>query len=199
MRVRSTGILLLTLLVLGSSQRSYATQAQMKQLESALAFFEMDNGRFPTTEEGLAALVQAPAGLSSTYRRGGYLQGGVPSDSWGNPYQYACPPTRNATGFDLWSLGADGVPGGTDIDADIGNWPGGVPEYEPESNLPYLAAGAALGFVVGLPIYVAGCILAVRRGCAWRTALVGAPLAALIYLTAVGAVGVFLLAFTSIS
>ena len=46
----------------------------------------------------------------------------MPEDAWGNPYQYEMPGTNNLQGFDLWSLGADGQPGGTDTDADIGNW-----------------------------------------------------------------------------
>jgi general secretion pathway protein G len=85
----------------------------------------MDNGRFPTTEQGLHALVQAPTSAPEprSYRPGGYLQGGkVPEDAWGNPYQYEMPGTNNVQGFDLWSLGADGQPGGNDTDADIGNW-----------------------------------------------------------------------------
>jgi general secretion pathway protein G len=105
--------------------RVSTTKAQVKQLESALAFYQMDNGRFPTTEQGLAALVKPPTSAPEprNYRPGGYLQGGrVPEDAWGNPYQYEMPGTNNVGSFDLWSLGADGQPGGTDTDADIGNW-----------------------------------------------------------------------------
>lgn len=105
--------------------RVNTTRAQVKQLESALAFYQMDNGRFPTTEQGLEALVQRPSSAPEprNYRSGGYLQGGkVPEDPWGNPYQYEMPGRNNLQGFDLWSLGADGQPGGTDTDADIGNW-----------------------------------------------------------------------------
>lgn len=105
--------------------RVNTTRAQVKQLESAIAFYQMDNGRFPTTEQGLQALVQRPTSAPEprSYRPGGYLQGGkVPEDAWGNPYQYEMPGRNNVQGFDLWSLGADGQPGGTDTDADIGNW-----------------------------------------------------------------------------
>ncbi len=105
--------------------RVNTTRAQVKQLESALAFYQMDNGRFPTTEQGLSALVKPPTSAPEprNYRAGGYLQGGkVPEDAWGNPYQYEMPGTNNTQGFDLWSLGADGQPGGTETDADIGNW-----------------------------------------------------------------------------
>lgn len=105
--------------------RVNTTQAQMKQIESALAFYQMDNGRFPTSEQGLQALVAKPTigPEPRNYRPGGYLQGGqVPRDAWGNPYQYAYPGQQNQGSFDLWSLGADGSPGGDGVDADIGNW-----------------------------------------------------------------------------
>jgi general secretion pathway protein G len=105
--------------------RAKTTHAQLKQLESALAFYQMDNGRFPTTEQGLQALIEPPtlAPEPRGYRRGGYLQGGkLPDDAWSNSYHYEMPGSHNAEGFDLWSLGADGQPGGSGVDADIGNW-----------------------------------------------------------------------------
>ena len=105
--------------------RVKTTHAQLKQLESALAFYQMDNGRFPTTEQGLQALIELPtlAPEPRNYRRGGYLQGGkLPDDAWNNPYQYEMPGSHNTEGFDLWSLGADGQPGGDGTDADVGNW-----------------------------------------------------------------------------
>lgn len=105
--------------------RVNTTRTQMKQIESALAFYQMDNGRFPTTEQGLEALVRQPTigPEPRNYRPGGYLQGDrVPRDAWGNPYQYASPGQENPRSFDLWSLGADGAPGGDGVDADIGNW-----------------------------------------------------------------------------
>jgi len=105
--------------------RQKTTLTQMKQLEAALAFYQMDNGRFPTTEQGLRALVEPPtiAPEPRNYRPGGYLQGGkVPDDAWSNPYHYEYPGTKNTQGFDIWSLGADGQPGGKDADTDIGNW-----------------------------------------------------------------------------
>lgn len=111
--------------------RVNTTQAQIKQIESALAFYQMDNGRFPTTEQGLQALVRKPTigPEPRNYRPGGYLQGGeVPRDAWGNPYQYASPGQQNPGSFDLWSLGADGSPGGEGVDADVGNWTEGDDE-----------------------------------------------------------------------
>ena len=105
--------------------RVTTTRAQIEQLEAALTFYQMDNGRFPTTEQGLSALVQAPtiAPEPRRYNPSGYLKKKqLPMDGWGNPYQYEMPGTNNLDGFDIWSLGADGQPGGSALDADLGNW-----------------------------------------------------------------------------
>lgn len=118
--------------LLGSS-RSMTAKTQIAMLEAALAAFEMDNGRYPTTDEGLAALVEIPPALqgSSTYLAGGYLrEHRVPDDPWGHAFLYRIPGHHNTAGFDLWSLGADRAPGGEGIDADVGNWPGGFAEHE---------------------------------------------------------------------
>ncbi len=111
--------------------RVTTTKTQIKQLEAALVFFQMENGFFPSTDQGLEALVAQPTiGREALdYREGGYLQGGVvPLDAWQSPYQYESPGQINRD-YDIWSLGADAQPGGTGVDADIGNWPaalGGV-------------------------------------------------------------------------
>ena len=93
-------------------------QAQIGALEKALDQYRIDTGRYPSTEQGLAALNAKPADEA---RWGGpYLKKSVPSDPWGNPYQYRMPGERSEV--DVFSLGRDGRPGGTDADADIGNW-----------------------------------------------------------------------------
>jgi general secretion pathway protein G len=105
--------------------RVTSTQLQIKQLEAALDFYRMDNGRYPTTEQGLDALVHEPSiePIPRGYRPEGYLKGGrLPRDAWKNPFGYLAPGERNASYFDLWSQGADGQPGGDGVDADIGNW-----------------------------------------------------------------------------
>jgi general secretion pathway protein G len=105
--------------------RVATARAQIKQLESALDMYRMDNGRYPTTEQGLEALVSMPniAPEPRNYRPEGYLQGGrVPLDPWSEPYQYESPGTNNAYSIDIWSLGADNSPGGDGVEADIGNW-----------------------------------------------------------------------------
>jgi general secretion pathway protein G len=105
--------------------RVTATKIQIKQLEVALTAFYSDNGFFPSTEQGLQALVEKPTigREPRDYPEGGYLQGGVvPLDSWQNPYQYQSPGQINRD-YDIWSLGGDAAAGGTGVDADIGNWP----------------------------------------------------------------------------
>ncbi|HEY8119905.1 MAG TPA: type II secretion system major pseudopilin GspG [Myxococcota bacterium] len=105
--------------------RVTTTSGQLSQLESALTGYQMDNGRFPTTEQGLRALIEKPTGAPEPYdwRPGGYLgKKEIPRDAWNGEFQYLSPGEHNADSFDLWSLGADGKPGGSDNDADIGNW-----------------------------------------------------------------------------
>jgi general secretion pathway protein G len=87
----------------------------------------MDNARYPTTEQGLDALILEPSSdpAPRNFQPGGYIQGGaLPADPWGEPYQYRAPGEHNPHSFDLWSLGADGADGGDGLDADIGNWAG---------------------------------------------------------------------------
>ena len=106
-----------------------ATKAQLTSLEGVLELYRMDNGRFPTTEQGLAALVTVPTidPVPRNYPPGGYLKDGrLPSDPWSEPYHYEMPGTNNPHAFDLWSFGADNAPGGEGVDADIGNWAEGA-------------------------------------------------------------------------
>ena len=102
--------------------RITAASVQIANLESVLELYRMDSARYPTTEQGLDALINEPNDARN-YPPGGYLQKRrVPEDPWGNPYEYEQPGQNNPHSFDLWSLGADGNPGGDDVDADIGNW-----------------------------------------------------------------------------
>jgi general secretion pathway protein G len=97
--------------------RITAARTDIANLELALDAFEIDTGRFPTTQQGLAWLVEEPANLPDW--QGPYIKRGVPSDPWGNPYVYRCPGEHNAEGYDLSSFGPDGQSGGGD---DIDNW-----------------------------------------------------------------------------
>lgn len=103
---------------LGQSKQ-HAARAQIEMLGAALDAFRLDVGRYPTTEEGLQALIEPPQGVESW--KGPYLRKKkVPLDPWGNPYYYLCPGEHGD--YDLCSLGRDGHPGGEDEDKDICNY-----------------------------------------------------------------------------
>lgn len=95
-----------------------AARAQIDALEKALDQYRLDVGRYPTSENGLAALMKRPP--SENRWQGPYLRKEVPADPWGQPYQYVQPGEHGE--FDLFSLGKDGKPGGEGEAADIGNW-----------------------------------------------------------------------------
>ncbi len=107
--------------VLPSQDRAMVTKAQgdIATLEQALDMYRLDNLAYPATADGLAALSAPPPGLANPgrYRRGGYIRR-LPTDPWGRPYQYAAPAPDGGP-FAVWSLGADGAPGGTGDNADI--------------------------------------------------------------------------------
>jgi general secretion pathway protein G len=96
---------------------------QMEGLETALRLYKLDNGTYPSTEQGLQALVEAPTvgELPRAWREGGYLEKGkVPKDPWGNDYVYLSPGLHGD--YDLISYGPDGEPGGEDKNEDINSW-----------------------------------------------------------------------------
>jgi general secretion pathway protein G len=96
-------------------------KGDVQALETALQMFYLDNSKYPTTEQGLAALVQQPTDPTIRHwKPGGYLDR-VSRDPWGYDYQYVFPGTHGKQ-YDLYSFGADGQPGGEGINADIGNW-----------------------------------------------------------------------------
>lgn len=95
-----------------------AARAQIDGFDKALDQYRLDVGRYPTTEQGLNALMAKPAGIPRW--AGPYLKKEVPPDPWGKPYVYKSPGEHGE--YDLSSLGRDGRPGGTGDDADITNW-----------------------------------------------------------------------------
>lgn len=95
-----------------------AARAQIDALEKALETYRLDVGRYPTTEQGLAALMAQPPGAAKW--QGPYLKKAVPLDPWGNAYHYKQPGDHGDV--DIFSFGRDGRPGGLNEDADIGNW-----------------------------------------------------------------------------
>lgn len=99
--------------------RATAAKQDIAQIMQALKLYRLDNGRYPTTEQGLQALVQRPQSGPAINNWKQYLDK-MPNDPWNKPYQYMIPGAHGE--LDVFSLGADGQPGGTGTDADIGNW-----------------------------------------------------------------------------
>lgn len=105
--------------VIGKDDQARVTtaQASLKSVANALDMYKLDNHKYPTTDEGLGALVEKPSS-AKTWPDGGYITGGLPQDPWGNPFQYVYPGSEGRK-YDLYSLGADGAEGGEGFDADI--------------------------------------------------------------------------------
>lgn len=101
--------------------RAIKAQQDIRVIASALDLYRLDNFTYPTTDQGLDALVKKPMDLDpgTRWKDGGYLEK-LPTDPWGREYLYLFP-GQHAT-FDLYTYGADGVPGGDGINTDIGNW-----------------------------------------------------------------------------
>jgi general secretion pathway protein G len=98
-----------------------AAKVDIATIMQALKLYKLDNQRYPTTEQGLQALIEKPTGgpAANGWKAGGYVEK-MPRDPWGNPYQYLSPGIKGE--IDVFSYGADGQPGGTGDDADIGSW-----------------------------------------------------------------------------
>ncbi|MGP1353239.1 MAG: type II secretion system major pseudopilin GspG [Parasphingopyxis sp.] len=98
-------------------------RADISTLESALEQYRLDNMSYPRSEQGLQALVTPPSDLTQPqrYRSGGYIRR-LPTDPWGNAYQYTQPGAQSGGAYDIFTYGADGQPGGEAENADIGNW-----------------------------------------------------------------------------
>jgi general secretion pathway protein G len=101
--------------------RITAAKQDIASIMQALKLYKLDNQRYPTTEQGLQALVQKPTSgpASNGWKTGGYIDK-LPKDPWGGQYQYLSPGVKQEV--DVFSFGADGQPGGTGNDADIGSW-----------------------------------------------------------------------------
>lgn len=140
LRRRSTGFtlieILVVLVILGllaglvgprlfgkvDSSKVKTAETQVKMLKTALQTFRLDVGRFPTTDEGLAALSKRPEGSDVPAWAGPYLDEALPLDPWGHAYEYRDEPASGQD-FTLYSLGADGESGGEGLNADIGYLP----------------------------------------------------------------------------
>ncbi len=103
------------------SAKLTAARLQIESLAAALKFYRLENGKYPTSQQGLLALVERPEAGAPKWRPGGYLEkGAVPKDPWGNDYVYVSPGVHDD--FDLTSLGADGQGGGDGNNRDINSW-----------------------------------------------------------------------------
>ncbi|WP_428775601.1 type II secretion system major pseudopilin GspG [Vibrio sp.] len=108
--------------LLGNKEKADQQKAitDIVALENALDMYKLDNSVYPTTDQGLDALVTKPSNPEPrNYRDGGYIKR-LPNDPWGNPYQYLSPGDKG--NIDVFTLGADGQEGGEGVAADIGNW-----------------------------------------------------------------------------
>jgi general secretion pathway protein G len=115
------GMLMATLAVGISGQidkaRISTTRTKIVRIEQALEFYQMDNARFPTTDQGLDALAHKSSSppVPRSFTPGGYIKPDGLEDPWGQSFQYRIPGSNNPHSFDLWSYGPDGVEGGDDI------------------------------------------------------------------------------------
>jgi len=103
----------------GEKAKADAAKIEIGQIGQALDLFKLEIGRYPTSQEGLQALVTAPAGVSN-WNGPYWKKTTLPKDPWGNEYKYAAPGQHGA--YDIISLGADGKEGGEGVDKDIGSW-----------------------------------------------------------------------------
>jgi len=111
--------------IIGRTDEAKVTEAkvQIKNFETAIKLYKLDNGRYPATDQGLNALVSKPTTgiIPRNWRKGGYLENRkIPFDPWGNPYIYASPGLHGD--YDILSLGGDGARGGEGFDSDVESW-----------------------------------------------------------------------------
>lgn len=106
-----------------SEAKTATARTQIELMGVALDNYRLDNGGYPTTEQGLGALQEKPAREPLPLNwRGPYLKKAIPLDPWGRAYSYASPGEHNPSGYDLWTLGRDGQQGGGDDNADVTSW-----------------------------------------------------------------------------
>ena len=116
-------VVLVNVLGARTDAQTKTAQANVSALSQSLERYSLQLYTYPTQDQGLQALVEAPSDLSDNvlYPRGGFIQK-LPDDPWGRPFQYVIPAERSRGAYDVFSFGADGAVGGEDENADIGNW-----------------------------------------------------------------------------
>jgi general secretion pathway protein G len=106
-----------------SEAKTATARTQIELLGLALDNYRLDNGSYPTTEQGLTALQEKPGNEpAATNWRGPYLRKAIPADPWGRAYGYASPGQQNPGAYDLWTFGRDGQSGGEGDDEDVLSW-----------------------------------------------------------------------------
>ena len=106
-----------------SEAKTATARTQVELLGMALDNYRLDNGYYPTTEQGLTALQEKPSREPAPANwRGPYLKKAIPADPWGRPYGYASPGQQNPRAYDLWTFGRDGESGGEEDDEDVLSW-----------------------------------------------------------------------------
>ncbi|WP_171045743.1 type II secretion system protein GspG [Pseudoalteromonas rubra] len=167
----------------------------IKQLAEAVELYHREFGRYPTNEQGLGVLAQEVFISKSCPCKKDKIINGLPEDPWGRDYLYLSPGKNNPEGFDIWTYGKDGLPGGTGANRGGGNW--GELECGLKEQHGFQAFFILLiltGFGVSLPPYIAGVFLAYRKGNSIEKSLVGYHLGVLCYFVLL----VFLLAVASV-
>jgi type II secretion system protein G len=197
---RAASVVLLLPLLAGSTNPTLTARVQIQMLSSAVAAYHADVGEYPSTSDGLQALLAPPSRLAgdARYRSGAYLGGGrVPSDPWGHPYVYRYPGEQSPEQFEILSLGADGQPGGFGFDADLTSWSEeGYEEHHRqrwrEGRFAAAALGVASAAALGLLFYVPWVIKRSRAGLPLRRSAAGWPAACFAAVLIAGAVLGFL-------
>jgi len=114
-----------TVNLVGEDEAAKRVKAQqdIQALSTALEMYRLHNGSYPSTDQGLQALVARPSGQpeANNWKQGGYLRSGLPADPWGREYLFLNPGYRGS--IDIYTLGADGLEGGEAENSDVGNWP----------------------------------------------------------------------------
>lgn len=170
-------LILIASSTVASTSKIVRVRSDISSLGSGLDLFKLEVGRYPTTEEGLAALVSPSTieNASSTE----YIKK-LPKDPWGYEYEYRFPGARNKESFDLWSNGADGLPGGEGFDSDMGNWPGGFATHQAAMSaarmkriFDVLPITSLIGVIFSGTIYLGICMLRLSDGVQRRKSFTG--------------------------
>ena len=116
-------VVLINVFGASSDAQVKTARANVSALTQSLERYRLTMYSYPSENQGLRALVELPDGIENPalYPQGGFIQQ-LPNDPWGRPYQYTVPAERSRAAYDVFSLGADGQPGGEGENADIGNW-----------------------------------------------------------------------------